>query len=809
MIIRKIRTLSILTLLAAGVVVCAHWPVLNSQAVHIDDERYLFDNPVLQHPGWESARTVLSEVFESSTIEGYYEPLTLISLMLDVAAGGTHENLRPFHATSLVLHLLNVILVIALIYMLFGQPWIAAIVGLIFGVHPLTVEPVAWVWERKTVLSAFFALWCIILYVHYTRRPNAVTYIGAMLMFVLALMAKPTVTPLPALLLMMDFWPLNRLSRRAVWEKTPLFAVAALSSLITIVSTTRNATTALLGEYSLTELPLKISYLIAFYFAKIVWPANLSSIYVLPQPMALSHPQVLAAAISVGVLTLLLLLSLRRTRAAVTSVLFFIVAMSPTLGVVQYSWVAASDKYVYIPAIGLAIGLAALLRRLAGDLASTVRPLRPVLVGAGVAAIAVGCIAGTRTYLHQWENTRQLATHMLGLAPDSPYAHLAYANILNDAGEYEEALKHFDRTIELRPIEAEAYNNRGYTYYRLGDFPRAIQEYNNAIYYRPEYAIAFSNRGNAYNECKDFANALRDCDKAIELKPTLAEAYNNRGNVYRAIGDLARAVQDYTKAIELKSDLAEAFGNRGSTYRDQGHLEQALEDLTRAVELKPGLADAHCGLGIAYGSMGNIPRAIQAYDTAIELNPRLTEAYNNRGNAYAAASEIDRAIADYTKAIELKWNNENAYNNRGAAFSALGHFELAVADHTKAIEFKPNFAMAYNNRANAYLGLGDNEKAIEDYDKAIELAPTYIDAYFNRGTAHRNAGHHAEAVRDFSRIIQLNPEDAESLEGRAIAYFMLRQYQQAWADVEQCRSMGFDPNPELLQNLLFALGRQE
>jgi len=357
-----------LSLIVVGATLFAHWPALDAEAINMDDQDYLFANPVLQHASWASVGVIFREVFRSSTVQGYYEPLTLLSLMLDVAAGGCPDNLRPFHVTSLVLHLLNTILIIVLLYMLFGRPWAAAAVGLLFGVHPLTVEPVAWVWERKTILAAFFGLWCLIFYVRYTRRPSFGAYAGVLVMFVLALMAKPTITPLPALLLLVDFWPLGRLNGRAVLEKAPLLAIAGISAIITVISTSVNTSSvALLGENSLAQLPLKICYLIVFYLCKIVWPANLSSIYLLPQPMALSQPLVLGAVAGTCVLILLLVVSLRRTRAPAMASLFFIVAISPTFGVVQYSWVAASDKYVYIPAIGLLMVLAWLLEQLAGD----------------------------------------------------------------------------------------------------------------------------------------------------------------------------------------------------------------------------------------------------------------------------------------------------------------------------------------------------------------------------------------------------------------------------------------------------------
>ena len=203
--ISQIILLGGLLVIVCVVAAAAHWPALPARALSFDDHQYLHNNQLVQNPSWTSAWRFLSEVFEPSTVGGYYQPLAMISLMFDCAMGGGPDNLRPFHVTSLSLHVLNTALVIVLLYMLFGKVWPAAMVGLLFGVHPLTVEPIPWIGERKTLLASFFALWCVIIYVRYSRKSSWKLYAGCVVMYVLALMAKPTTTPLPVLLLLLDF----------------------------------------------------------------------------------------------------------------------------------------------------------------------------------------------------------------------------------------------------------------------------------------------------------------------------------------------------------------------------------------------------------------------------------------------------------------------------------------------------------------------------------------------------------------------------------------------------------------------------
>jgi hypothetical protein len=176
--------LALLSLIVVGATLFAHWPALSAQALTFDDQQYLTENPLVQHPRWASAGRFLREVLEPSTVGGYYQPLAMISLMLDYAVAGRPDNLRPFHRTSLALHAANTVLVIVLLYVLFGQPWVAGMVGLLFGVHPMTVETIPWIGERKTLLSAFFALWCLIVYVRYARRPSSKLYLTCLALYV-------------------------------------------------------------------------------------------------------------------------------------------------------------------------------------------------------------------------------------------------------------------------------------------------------------------------------------------------------------------------------------------------------------------------------------------------------------------------------------------------------------------------------------------------------------------------------------------------------------------------------------------------
>ena len=359
----------------AVVVVACHWPVLNAQALWMDDDQYLTKNPLVANPGWSSAGRFLAEVRSPSTVDGYYQPLAMISLMLDYGMGGRPQNLAAFHRTSLGLHAANAVLVMLLVYLLFssggGHPcppgvqgctppiWAAVAVGVLFGVHPLSVETIAWIGERKTLLATLFTLLCILSYVRYASTRSRWLYAACLASYLLAVMSKPTSVPVPAVLLLLDYWPLNRVCWRTVIEKVPLFVVAAVSAVITVLSQ-QHLYRPPIVPLSAGQQVLLAMHNVAFYPAKMIWPSRLSSFYAFPQPIGLTNPKLLVAVVVCTLIVVMVAISLRWSRAWLTGGLCYFVLLAPTLLNKSYSQSVAWNKYVYLPAVGLLLVLVAL-----------------------------------------------------------------------------------------------------------------------------------------------------------------------------------------------------------------------------------------------------------------------------------------------------------------------------------------------------------------------------------------------------------------------------------------------------------------
>jgi len=600
-----------LVLFAAIALVCVavfvvHRPALSAKALSFDDNQYLLDNPLVKNPSWYAAGRFLREVLRPSTVHGYYQPLSMISLMGDYAMGGRAENPRAFHRTSLGLHVANTALVTVLLYLLFGRVWVAALVGLLFGVHPLTVEPIPWIGERKTLLAAFFALGCLVLYMRYAPRPSAWVLAGCTVLFALALMSKPTSTPLPACLLLLDYWPLKRLGKRAVLEKLPLFILAGISALITFYSQKLTAHVRMPTETSPLRIPLLLCHNIVFYPYKMLWPGYLSSHYPIPDPLSLAHPMILAGVVGTVLLVAALLVSWRYTRAAVTGWAFFFLAIFPTLGVIGFNNVVASDKFAYLPSVGLLIALAGGLGWLWDRWESPAarRRVRSALVAAVVVLAACEAV-GTRRHLRCWRDTETLYRHMLTGAPNSPWVHMDLANALSREGRFDDAVTHYRRAIAIRPGYAKFHYNLGITLWRRGDLDEAIHH----------------------------------CRRALELMPDYAKGHNGLGSLLSQKGQLEAAIRHYKKAIAIRPEYSEPYYNLANVHLRCGRNEQAISCYRQALRIRPSYGFAHFGLAMALERAGRIEGAVRHYEQAIRHR-----AYPQRARARLARLR-DRAAA--------------------------------------------------------------------------------------------------------------------------------------------------------------------
>jgi len=685
-----VGTSAISAILVAAIVAWTHWPSLSTRAFCFDDQNYFIENPLVQTPSLDSAGRFFTEISRPSTVAGYYQPLTMVSLMFDAAMGGSADDLRPFHRTSLTLHVANTLLLFLLMYLLFADTWAAALAAMVFGVHPLTVEPIAWVSERKTLLATFFALVSLVCYVRYTQRRERAAYAGTILAYALALLSKPTSLPLPVIMLLLDYWPLRRSGRRVFTEKMPLFAIAAISSTVTLLSQARTFGVDLPGAHSWTEGPLRFFHNIAFYLFKIVRPVELSPHYPVPSPMDLSQPMILAGVIVTPILLGLLLVSLRHSRAIFSVVLIFVVGLLPTMQIVGFSGVIASDKFVYLPALGIVMLLAWGLTRgihavKAGKHRSAVVLIVPMLL---ILALETNA---TRRQLGHWRDTRSLFSHMLTIAPKSDLVHLGLGIALAREGSPGEAETHLRAAVQLEPLRSDSH-------VALGNLLAAQNRHNEAIA--------------AYWE-------------AIRIEPTRAATHLNLGAALAAQGRTEEAIAAYREALRLRPDYAAAHRNLAGLYSRTGKVNEAAEHADAAVRMSPGDVSTLFDAAVIFSKAGRTRDAEQVYREVLRMDSAHLPARNNLSVLLAVQDRHAEAETILREGLSKGLEDAALHNNLGIMLDSVGRLDEAVQQFQSAVRLAPDFADAHYNLAGVFAAQGRFVDAMRQYREVLRIAPDH------------------------------------------------------------------------------------
>jgi cytochrome c-type biogenesis protein CcmH/NrfG len=492
-----------------------YWQVSGYQFLTYDDRNYVTENPmVLEGLSWQGLKWAMTATFDAN-----WFPVTWLSHMLDVQLFGT----RPagHHLVNVVIHGVNALILFATLTRMTGKPWRSAAVTLIFALHPLRVESVAWVAERKDVLSAFFGLLTLHAYARYVERPGTGRYLTVLLLFVLGLMTKPMLVTLPFLLLLLDFWPLCRPGgaipvRRAVLEKLPLLLPAILSCVITYLVQNQGGA---VNDLNSSTFPVNlanalVSYVV--YLRQFFWPANLSVMYPFADSLPIWQP-LAAAGLLAAVSLAAVKLSARRPWLA-TGWFWYLGTMVPVIGVVRIGIHAHADRYTYLPLIGAAIivvwGVA--------DLAMGWRYGRAMVAGALLLVVAA-CTITTLGQLRYWTDTITLFRRALAVTDNNWLAQNNLAAELVKQGDYHEGERHLREAIRIKPDYASAYTNLGIVYMMKREREQAMEAYRTAIYHNPKEEIAIRNLGFALANSGDLAAAFAEYQRLLPINPTQAE----------------------------------------------------------------------------------------------------------------------------------------------------------------------------------------------------------------------------------------------------------------------------------------------
>ena len=599
--------LTLLLVLTAGI----YWQVGEHAFIEFDDDRYVYQNPMVleglsvEGLGWAFTATKASN----------WQPVTWLSHMLDVQLFGPGPGAH--HLSNLLLHLLNVLGLFLILDRMTHAHWRSAFVAALFAVHPLHVESVAWISERKDLLSTFFWWLSIWLYLDYVRLGRRSHFLGVILAFVLGLMAKSMLVTLPFTLLLLDYWPLGRLelSLASLWkrtrEKLPLFGLTLAFSVIAVL--TQSSGQALMGtdRFSIGIRVANALNAYAGYVLKMIWPQPLAAYY--PYPIEIELLPTLAAATFLVVLSVAAIRLARSHPYLLMGWCWYLGTLVPVIGIVQVGTQSMADRYSYVPLVGLFIAIAWVVPAL---LPGRERVLA-VLAGAAV----LGLAAVTFVEAARWRDTVTLFRHTLEVTTRNPMAHGILASALAGRGELDQATAHFRRALELKPDMPQAHTNLGNALFSRGEVDEAIQHYRAAVNAAPDHYSAHNNLGSVLYSQRRYDEAIYHLREALRIQPASAEAHNNLGNVLDAMGSPHEAIEHYRESLRLQPGNASAHYNLGETLLAQQALDPAIEQFRLATRLRRDYVRAHRGLAVALVRAGRASEAEVELETVLRLAP--------------------------------------------------------------------------------------------------------------------------------------------------------------------------------------------
>ena len=690
----KLVMLTIAACLLAMIILFAHYPTINCKADSFDDYQYAFNNNLVKNPSLISVKRFFTEILNPTTVEGYYQPLAMVSLMIDCAFGASQENMAVFHITSLLIHIINSILVLLIIYMLFNKKiWIAFIGGVLFGIHPVSVEEIAWLSERKSVLATLFLLLSLLLYIVYVKSSKKRYKIISLLIYVLALLSKPIAVSLPVILLLLDYLWYNRLKLATILDKIPYFAIAFIFTVIAYISQKNTATvsTATLNS-SIFQAFLLVCYNNIFYLWKIFFPTKLSPFYEDIGAISLSNSTYLISFILTILIIIFFIITWKRTKLLLFGYLFYLTSILPTSGVIKVTNAITCYKYAYLPSIGVLFIVLVLINELS-KLKKYKQPIICLVIFALVFSISAGELSASYAYASKWEDTETLNKHMLDVNPKSP-------TILNSLARTYMLKLDFDKAFECLEKSLEIDPNSGGTHIFLAA---------------------------AYQLVEKEAEAVAMYKKALELgaptKSTTAIALCNLGKIYLSNEYFEEAKHYFEDSIKFNPIYLPSYCQLAITENRLGNFEEAVLICKDLINNYPMLPTPYIYLGIIYAENEKYNEAITYLNHSITINPYDSFAYYTLGNILANFGKFDDAEMCYKESIRLEPNKVDVYNDYARLCAQQGKFEEALNLLRKSLSFS-DYSETYILLGDVYKDLNDYEKAINSYKKALEINPS-------------------------------------------------------------------------------------
>ncbi len=792
----KIRYDILVCLFLVAATIAVYWQIGNHTFVNYDADKYVTDN---QHVQAGLTSESITWAF-TSTHASNWHPLTWLSHMVDCQFYGL--NPKGHHLTNVLFHILNSILLFLIFRRMTGDLWKSAFVAALFAIHPLHVESVAWVAERKDVLSTFFWMLTMGSYVWYVEHPGTSRYLMVFLFFILGLMAKPMLVTLPFVLLLLDYWPLGRFKFRRsertirnstekshnlhlIWEKMPLLAFAAASSVVTFLVQQSGGA---VRSFDVLPLTVRISNALVSYVSyliKMIWPLNLAVLY--PYYGILTWWKIAGAFFFIVLISFIVIKTVRRYPYLTIGWLWYLGTLVPVIGLVQVGSQSMADRYTYVPLIGIFIIIAWGV----SDLAARWRYRKEGL--AAVSAILLSILTVITWFqVRHWNNSITLFTHAINVTENNWIAHHNLGSALFEDGRTAEAINHYNEALKINPVYAEPHYNLGNVLAGQGKLDEAVSHYHEALRINPDHTEAHNNLGNALVKQKRFAEALDHYSEALRINPDFIKAHYNLGATFAEQGKAAEAIDHFTSALKINPDYVEAHNNLGNVLAKQGRVAEAIDHYSEALRINHDNAKVHNNLGSALVEQERTVEAIDHFTSALKINPDYAEAHYNLGNALARQGKLDEAIGHYSEALRINPDDAEARSNLETALAVLKETDAAIKKLQKLLEVNPGNPEMHYDLGNLYYKKRKLDEAIYHYQKSLSLQPDAVQVLNNLAIAYMTKKEHEKAVSTFNRMAELQPDNAGIYYNIACIYSRQNKIEKSLESLKKAIEKGYD-----------------
>lgn len=598
-------------------ILIGYFQVIDYEFINYDDNQYITENPNI----YEGITLKSLQWAFTSKYAANWHPLTWISHMIDVKLFGMNAGMH--HLMNVLIHIANTLLLFYVLQHISANRWSSAFVAFLFAIHPLHIQSVAWVSERKDVLSTLFWMFTLLYYAKYVTTPCIRNYLMIILCYLLGLLSKPMLVTLPFVLLLLDYWPLGRFQIQShsihhfldlVKEKIPLFILSILSSIITFIAQKESG-----AVVQVDTIPLDLRIVNALnsyvmYIVKTIYPHNFSIFY--PYSSEIPFWVTVGNILLLVTITFLSIIRVKKYPFISVGWFWYLGTCFPVIGIVQVGGQAMADRYTYIPLIGIFIGIAWGIP----CWVARFHYRKYLLTGCFIATVGV-LLPITHTEVKYWKNSITLFERAIQVTKDNYVAHENLGSAYLEIGNEDKAIFHIHELLKLKPNHWEAFSNLGVAYCRKKEFDKAFRYLEYALNKNPSSDLANNNMGILMKEMNRHEEAIQFFNKAIQLNPNSSNSYINLGTLYFEQRKYSDAIDMFLAAMKIKPYHPEPYFKLANTYAELGNYHEAIQYFKISLQLNPSDADVHNNLGVAYANKGDYPNAIVHFKEAVRIQP--------------------------------------------------------------------------------------------------------------------------------------------------------------------------------------------